>query len=142
MTKLSLFLYAADALDSISHYCIAFGILAAVCFLILCILTIFSWAAKGSYDDNDGAKWFREHATRTLFIPMLATFFFFGASALIPEKKTMYMIAGVEMADMFRQTDTAKELSKEMKSVLTDITGIIHGYAHEHGANNNQKEAE
>lgn len=53
----------------------------------------------------------------------------------------MYMIAGVEMADMFRQTDTAKELSKEMKGVLSDITGIIHSYAHEHCANN-QKEAE
>lgn len=142
MTKLSLFLYAADALDSISHFCIAFGILAAVCFLILCILTIVAWEVTDSSNDDKCAKWFREHTKRTLFIPMLATFFFFGASALIPEKKTMYMIAGVEMADMFRQTDTAKELSKEMKSVLIDITGMIHSYANEHGANNNQKEAE
>lgn len=141
MTKLSIFLYAADALDSISCFCNVFGILAVVCFLILCILTIVAWAVTGSSDDDKCTKWFREHTKLTLFIPMLAMFFFFGASALIPEKKTMYMIAGVEMADMFRQTDTAKELSKEMKGVLSDITGIIHSYAHEHGANN-QKEAE
>ena len=34
----------------------------------------------------------------------------------------MYMIVSVEMADMFRQTDTANELSKEMKSLFYNIT--------------------
>lgn len=136
MTKLSLFIYAADALDSISDFFVAFGVIAAVVFVILCISTIVSWIVKGSSDDDKCAQWFREHTKRMLFIPMLAMFFFFGSSALIPEKKTMYMIAGVEMADVLRQTDTAKELSKEMKSVLSDITGMIHSYANEHGANN------
>ena len=141
MTKLSLFLYAADALDSISDFCVAFGVIAAAIFVILGIATIMSWVVIDSSDDDDCAQWCREHTKRILFIPVIAMFFFFGASTLIPEKKTMYMIAGVEMADMFRQTDTAKELSNEMKGVLTDITGIIHSYAHEVGANN-QKEAE
>lgn len=141
MTKLSLFLYAADVLDSISTFCSAFGAIAVVCFIILGIANIVSWTVAGSREDDEGAQWFRAHTKRTLFIPIFAMFFFIGASTLIPEKKTMYMIAGVEMADMFRQTDTASELSKEMKGVLTDITGIIHSYAHEVGANN-QKEAE
>ena len=141
MTKLSLFLYAADAFDSISSFFVVFGVLAAVCFCLLGAVIIVAWAVTGSSDDDECVKWFRKHTKLTLFIPMLVMFFFLGASALIPEKKTMYMIAGVEMADMFRQTDTAKELSKEIKSVLTDITVIIHSYAHEHGANN-QKETE
>lgn len=141
MTKLSLFLYAADALDSLSGFCTAFGVITVVCFVILGIVNIISWTVTGTSDDDEGAQWFRNHTKRTLVIPIIAMFFFFGASALIPEKKTMYMIAGVEIADMFRQTDTAKELSKEMKGVLNDITGMIHSYAHEHGANN-QKEVE
>ena len=141
MTKLSLFLYAADALDSISSFFIAFGGIAIAVFVIFGIMSIVSWVVKGSSDDDEIAEWTRAHTKRMVIIPIIAIFFFFGASALIPEKKTMYMIAGVEMADMFRQTDTAKELSKEMKGVLSDITGIIHSYAHEHGANN-QKEAE
>lgn len=138
MTKLSLFLYAADALDSIGAFCVAFGVIAVVCFVILGIMNIVAWIVKGSSDDDEVAEWTRAHSKRTLFIPIIAMFFFFGALTLIPEKKTMYMIAGVEMADMFRQTDTAKELSKEMKGVLSDITGIIHSYAHEHGANNQE----
>ena len=141
MTKLSLFLYAADVLDNISTFCGAFSAIAIVSFIILGIANIASWSIVGSREDDEGAQWFRAHTKRTLFIPIIVMFFFFGASTLIPEKKTMYMIAGVEMADMFRQTDTASELSKEMKGVLTDITGIIHSYAHEVGANN-QKEAE
>lgn len=132
MTKLSLFLYAADALDSIGEFCVAFGVIAAIIFVIFCMIATF--------DDDDTAEWLRAHTKRNLIIPIVAMFVFFGTSALIPEKKTMYMIAGVEMADMFRQTDTAKELSNEMKGVLTDITSIIHSYAQEIGANT-QKEA-
>ena len=139
MTKLSIFLYAADVLDCISTFCGAFGAIAVVCFVIVGIANIMSWLVIDTCDDNDCAQWYREHTKRILIIPVIAMFFFFGASTLIPEKKTMYMIAGVEMADMFRQTDTAKELSNEMKGVLTDITGIIHSYAHETGANT-QKE--
>ena len=141
MTKLSLFLYAADALDSISTYCAAFGVIAIVIFVIVGVAINVSWSVIDSCYDEECSQWFRAHSKLTLIIPIIAMFFFFGVSALIPEKKTMYMIAGVEMADMFRQTDTAKELSKEMKGVLTDITGIIHSYAHEEGANN-QTEAE
>lgn len=132
MTKLSLFLYAADALDSIGEFCVAFGVIAAIIFVIFCMIATF--------DDDDTAEWLRAHTKRNLIIPIVAMFVFFGTSALIPEKKTMYMIVGIEMADMFSQTDTAKELSKEMKGVLTDITGIIHSYAQEIGANA-QKEA-
>lgn len=140
MTKLSLFLYAADTLDSIADFCIAFGVVAVVCFVFFGIVNIISWTVIGEIEDDEFTQWCRAHTKRTLIIPIVAMFVFFGTSALIPEKKTMYMIAGVEMADMFRQTDTAKELSNEMKGVLTDITGIIHGYAHETGANT-QKEA-
>ena len=53
----------------------------------------------------------------------------------------MYMIAGVEMANEFGQTDTAHELTAEMKGVLSDITGIIHGYAVKHGAPERTQEA-
>lgn len=140
MTKLSLFLYAADALDSISDFCIAFGAIAVIIFLIFGMVNICSWLAIDSRHDDECAQWFRARTKRILIIPIVAMFVFFGTSALIPEKKTMYMIAGVEMADMFSQTDTAKELSNEMKSVLTDITSIIHSYAQEIGANA-QKEA-
>ena len=132
MTKLSLFLYAADALDSIGDFCVAFGIIAAIVLVIfVCIATI---------DDDYINEWCKVHTKRNLIIPVVAMFVFFGISAIIPEKKTMYMIAGIELADMFRQTDTAKELSSEMKGVLTDITDIIHSYANELDANA-QKEA-
>ena len=141
MTKLSLFLYAADALDSLSCFCVGFGIVAIIIFVIFGIANITSWLVIDSCDDEECSQWVRAHTKRTLIIPILAMFFFFGVSTLIPEKKTMYMIAGAEMADMFRQTDTARELSKEMKGVLSDITGIIHSYAHENGANT-LKEAE
>lgn len=141
MTKLSLLIYATDVLDGISNVCSSLGSLAIVIFILFVIVNIISWAALLSSYDDEFTQWFRAHTKRTLIIPVIAMLFFFGALVLIPEKKTMYVIVGVEMADMFSQTDTAKELSSEMKGMLTDITSIIHSYAHETGANN-QKEAE
>lgn len=140
MTKLSLLIYATDVLDSISNVCSSLGALAIVIFILFVIVNIMSWAALYSGYDDEFTQWCRAHAKRTLIIPVIAMLFFSCPAVLIPEKKTMYMIASVEMADMFRQTDTAKELSNEMKGVLTDITSIIHSYAQEIGANT-QKEA-
>lgn len=138
MTKLSLFLYGADVLDSLSDIFVGVGIVLCIVGFFVGIFVCMSWFNENSRDD-EGCKWFRKHTVAVILVTMLAIFSSFGVSALIPEKKTMYMIAGVEMAEMFRQTDTARELSKEMKGVLSDITGIIHSYAHEHGANNQQE---
>ena len=140
MTKLSLFLYSADVLDSLSDIFVGMGIICCIVGLLIGISICVSWFDEDCKTD-EGAAWFRKHTTAIILVTLFSIFGSFSVSALIPEKKTMYMIAGVEMADMFRQTDTAKELSKEMKGVLNDITGIIHSYAHEKGANT-QKEAE
>lgn len=133
MTKLSLFLYAADALDTIDCIFIAFGVVACAIALILGICIWCSWYEEYCIDDEAGI-WFRKHTVAIIVTSILVIFGSFTVSAAIPEKQTMYMIAGVEMANEFRQTDTARELSTEMKAVLHDITGIIHSYAVEHGA--------
>lgn len=133
MTKLSLFLYAADALDTIDCIFIAFGGVACAIALILCICIWCSWYEEYCRDDEAGI-WFRKHTVAIIVTSILVIFGSFTVSAAIPEKQTMYMIAGVEMANEFRQTDTARELSNEMKAMLHDITGIIHSYAVEHGA--------
>lgn len=133
MTKLSLFLYAADALDTIDTIFIAFGSVSCIIALILGICICFSWFDDDCKND-EGGRWFRKHTIAILVSSILVIIGSFTASAAIPEKQTMYMIAGVEMANEFRQTKTAHELSAEMKSILHDITGIIHSYAVDHGA--------
>lgn len=140
MTKLSLFLYAADALDTIDTIFIAFGSVACIIALILGICICCSWFDEDCRDD-EGGQWFRKHTIAIIVSSIFVIIGSFTVSAAIPEKQTMYMIAGVEMANEFRQTDTAHELSAEMKGILHDITGIIHSYAVEHGAPEHTREA-
>lgn len=140
MTKLSLFLYAADALDSIDSIFVGLGIVSAVPALILGICICCAWFDDDVKND-DGAMWIRKHTVAIIVTSIITIVGSFGAAAAIPEKQTMYMIAGVEMANEFRQTDTAHELSAEMKNVLHDITGIIHSYAVERGAPERTQEA-
>ena len=133
MTKLSLFLYAADALDTIDNIFIVFGGVACAIALLFGICIWCAWYEEHCRDDEAGI-WFRKHTVAIIVTSILVIFGSFTVSAAIPEKQTMYMIAGVEMANEFRQTETAHELSTEMKAMLHDITGIIHSYAVEHGA--------
>lgn len=140
MTKLSLFLYAADALDTIDTIFIAFGSVACIIALILGICICCAWFDDDCKSDESGL-WFRKHTIGIIVTSILVVISSFVAAAAIPEKQTMYMIAGVEIANEFRQTDTAHELSAEMKGMLHDITGIIHSYAVEHGASERAQEA-
>ena len=133
MTKLSLFLYGADALDSIDSIFIGLGAVSCAIALILIICICCAWFDDECSHDESGA-WFRKHTVGIIVASIITVVGSFTAAAAIPEKQTMYMIAGVEMANEFRQTETAHELSNEMKSVLHDITGIIHSYAVDHGA--------
>ena len=133
MTKLSLFIYAADALDSVESIFIGLGVVSCIIALILGICICCAWFDDDCKCDESGL-WFRKHTVGIIVASIFVVVGSFTAAAAIPEKQTMYMIAGVEMANEFRQTETAHELSAEMKSVLHDITGIIHSYAAEHGA--------
>jgi len=133
MTKLSLFLYGADALDSINSIFIGIGIVSTILGFCIIALIFASWLEDDLEDDQAGV-WFRRHTVGVIVGVLITSFGSFIVSAAIPEKQTMYMIAGVEMANEFRQTETEHELSAEMKNVLRDITGIIHSYAVDHGA--------
>lgn len=133
MTKLSLFLYAADVLDSISGIFEGIGIFVSILSVFIIVFVIGSWFDPDVKNESI-AIWLRKHTIGIIVGLCVTIFGSFTASAAIPKKQTMYMIAGVEMANEFRQTDTAHELSAEMNGILHDITGIIHSYAVEHGA--------
>ena len=140
MSKLSLFLYGADALDSIGDIFTVIGIVSAILGFFFFAFTCASWLDSDMKNDPAGI-WFRKHTVKVIAGVLVMVFGSFAASAAIPTKQTMYMIAGVEMANEFRQTDTAHELTSEMKGVLSDITGIIHSYAVKHGAPERTQEA-
>ena len=140
MTKLSLFLYGADALDSIGDIFTGIGIVMAILAFFLIAFTCAAWLDQDLKNDP-AAAWFRKHTIGVIAGMLVAVFGSFTVSAAIPEKQTMYMIAGVEMANEFGQTNTARELTSEMKDVLHDITGIIHSYAVKHGAPEHTQEA-
>lgn len=140
MTKLSLFLYGADALDSIGDIFTGIGIVMAILSFFLVAFTIASWLEDDLKNDPAGI-WFRKHTIGVIVGLLVTVFGSFTISAAIPEKQTMYMIAGVEMANEFGKTNTAHELTSEMKGVLSDITGIIHSYAVKHGAPERTQEA-
>lgn len=128
MTKLSLFLYSADVLDAVSGVFKGLGIISIIATILIAFCILASWCDEDTKND-EGAIWLRNHTTKCIVLGISCIIGCFTVRALIPEKKTMYMIAGVEMADEFSKTATAAAISNEMKMLMQDITGIIHSYA-------------
>ena len=56
------------------------------------------------------------------------TFIFAMTGAFMPSEKSIYMVAGIELVNQFSHTETAKELGESGKSIVNDITKIIHNY--------------
>lgn len=61
-------------------------------------------------------------------IAFTLTIVFALMAAIMPDRKTVYMVAGVETINRFSQTEVAKELGESGMNIVRDITTMIHTY--------------
>lgn len=120
MTTLSIFLYLADILNSLSCFVTLGG--------ILCVFAPFmAFMMQDEFNiENLGKclKW---------CIPVAALCFLIAC--VIPDKKTMYMIAGVELANSVMQSDDFNKVKNYLGetgvTMIDDIKSLIHAEAQE-----------
>lgn len=120
MTTLSIFLYLADILNSLSCFVTLGG--------ILCVFAPFAaFMMQDEFNiENPGKclKW---------CIPLAAICFLIAC--VIPDKKTMYMIAGVELANSVMQSDDFNKVKNYLGetgvTMIDDIKSLIHAEAQE-----------
>lgn len=120
MTTLSIFLYLADILHSLSSFVTLGG--------ILCVFAPFAaFMMQDEFNiENPGKclKW---------CIPLAALCFLIAC--VIPDKKTMYMIAGVELANSVMQSDDFNKVKNYLGetgvTMIDDIKSLIHAEAQE-----------
>ena len=118
LSSLSWLVLAGSVCHSIGTCCI---ILACISFVIGGIFMINLFCS--SYTD-DQEKILRRGGI-TLWV---LTFVFAITAAFMPSEKSVYMVAGIELVNQFSHTETAKELGESGKSIVNDITKIIHDY--------------
>lgn len=119
MTTLSLILFLAPICEKLTVACI---ILAAL-FAVIAISYIVYMCGGFTYDGEPkgtSKKW--------PVICLIIAFFCSIAAGLLPDRKTVYMVAGVETINRFSQTEVAKELGENGMSIVRDITTMIHTY--------------
>jgi hypothetical protein len=119
MTTLSLILFLAPICEKLTVACI---IMAAL-FAVIALCYIVYMCGGFTYDGepkNTSKKW--------PVICLIVAFFCSIAAGLLPDRKTVYMVAGVETINKFSQTEVAKELGENGMSIVRDITTMIHTY--------------
>ena len=119
MTTLSLILFLAPICEKLTVACIILAALFAVialCYIVyMCGGFTYNGEPKGT-----SKKW--------PVICLIVAFFCSIAAGLLPDRKTVYMVAGVETVNKFSQTEVAKELGENGMSIVRDITTMIHTY--------------
>lgn len=115
MTTLSIFLYLADFLHSLSNF-------VAICGTLCLIVTLFECVVQDELDIDNPSKYFK------WCIPIVVLCFLIAC--VLPSKKTMYMIAGVELANAVMQSDDFNKVKNYLGNsgveMLDDIKAIIH----------------
>jgi hypothetical protein len=126
-TTLSILVYLAESVERFSTVACGVGIAAIVAACISAII-LFCCSAEGEVDwsKSFNKKWLKY----TIIAAILGTLFLF-VSSLVPTKKAVYMIAGIQAAEYLSQTETAKEISNEGIKIFKDVGTIIHSYATE-----------
>ena len=119
MTTLSWLLILASASEGLRIVC---GLLAGASFAIASFYIIYMCGGFTYKDLPKGTskKW--------PVICYVATLLLALAAAMMPDKKTVYMVAGVETINKFSQTEVAKELGDSGMSIVKDVTTMIHTY--------------
>lgn len=119
MTTLSYILLLAPVCEKLTVACIMLALAAffigVIYIVYMCGGLTYSDAPKGT-----SKKW--------PVICFIVTFICAIAAGLMPDRNTVYMVAGVETINKFAQTEVAKELGDSGMSIVKDITTIIHTY--------------
>jgi hypothetical protein len=119
MTTLSLILFLAPICEKLTVACI---IMAAL-FAVIAISYIVYMCGGLTYDGEPkgtSKKW--------PVLCFIIAFICAITAGLLPDRKTVYMVAGVETINKFSQTEVAKEIGDSGMSIVRDITKIIHSY--------------
>lgn len=118
MTTLSYILLLAPICENFQIACIWLSVISGA----IGIAYIIYMCGGLSYDTpkNTSKKW--------PVLCLTVAFLFALGAGLMPDRKTVYMVAGVETINKFAQTEVAKELGDSGMSIVKDITTIIHTY--------------
>lgn len=126
-TTLSILVYLAEVIEKVSGAILGIGICVGV-LSIISLIVMGCCAADSDFDPSDkDAKIWVKYTIRGVIFTMLCIL----VSSVIPTKKAVYMIAGLQAADYLIQTDSAKEIGNEGIKILKDVGTIIHSYATE-----------
>ena len=121
MTTLSLVLYLADILNALNEFFVIGGIL---CLMLVPLFVFMGQDEFGIEHPGKICKW---------VIPIGAIMILLAC--VIPSKKTMYMIAGVELANSVVQSDDFNKVKNYLGEtgieMIDDIKSIIRAEAKE-----------
>ena len=118
MTTLSFILLLAPICEKLTFACI----MMALIFAAIALFYIIYMCGGLTYSEPKGTskKW--------PVICLIVTFICAITAGLLPDRRTVYMVAGVETINKFSQTEVAKELGENGMSIVRDITTMIHTY--------------
>lgn len=126
-TTLSILVYLAESVERFSNVACGIGI-AAIIAACISVIILLCCGAEGEVDlAGKPCKTWIKYTILTVIIGALLLF----VSALVPTKKAVYMIAGIQAAEYLSQTETAKEIGNEGIKIFKDVSTIIHSYATE-----------
>lgn len=128
LSTLTLLVWIADVIENIADYFRAIG---GITSFLAVIGIVISFAVDlkdfpGS-DDNDRKK------TKSLIGKLTVVCLVVGIVSLfvgnvIPSKRAVYMMTGIQMVDAFSKTEFVQEISGEGQQIVRDLTYRIHEF--------------
>lgn len=117
MNNLSIFLYLADVLPSLSGF---IGAMSIIAFLVSLVWWIITFPHYKDFGDDRDPKSLEKYQTirKRLIRIMKVTFFAMIVCGLIPQKETILLIAGSEAAETVITSPDGAEILQDIKTII------------------------
>lgn len=128
-TSLALLVYLADRVEPIAEVFCKTGAGLIICSACVIIIVLGCWCV-GDLDDTEVVKPSMVKPTvKWSVIALVVGIAIIVVANMLPSKKAVYMIAGIQAAEYLVNTDTAKDIGNEGVKIFKDVGTIIHSYA-------------
>lgn len=131
LSILMIIIYIADVLDNVQFIAIGFGVVATIAAIVTLLIAAVSTppSYNDRYHDVDISDRAHKGCIKYGKMSLVIGIVLLTMSALLPSKTAVYTIAGVMCVDKLSKTEFAKDIGKEGKQLITDVTSMIHSYA-------------
>lgn len=128
LSTLTLLVWIADVIENVADYFRALGGITAFLAVIGVVISFTVDSSEFPGNDENNRKKMKSIIGKLTVVCLFTGIVSLFVGNVIPSKRAVYMMTGIQMVDAFSKTEFVQEISGEGQQIVRDLTYRIHEF--------------